>query len=360
MPARSLGNFAGDLISALGGKPNPASQKLFSSWQRWEGGHTANSATWNPLNLTAPGSGLPTINQVGVVAMPSEQVGVQRTANLIKSGYPSLAAAFASGKVNFSDPGIQGDLNRWLSGKRTPGMTPYVSKIAAAYGQGGTQPYTSAATPPPAPQTQTLPGIRQQNLPGGRALDSLSLANSLVKSFVSGGGRINMMDLPGMTEKAMKTTPAIKAPSIPAEKVPKWTASGQQDTAGRTGVVSSVRQWLGTPYSWGGGGPAGPSKGFAQGANITGFDCSSLLQYGWAKAGVSIPRTTYSQWTSGRPVQNPRPGDAVFFNMSKRGPEHVGIFIGNGKFIEAPHTGANVRISELAGRSDYVGARTFA
>src|SRR4029450_4734690 len=99
---RSLGDFGSQLIASLGGRPNPAGQKLFSSWQRWEGGHTQNTATWNPLNLTAPGSGLPTINSVGVVAMPSEKAGVKRTAQLIRTGYPALATAFRTGQVGFS------------------------------------------------------------------------------------------------------------------------------------------------------------------------------------------------------------------------------------------------------------------
>ena len=66
----TIGDFAADLVYRLGGKPTPEATKLFNSWQRWEGGWTANDATFNPLNLTAPGSGLPTINSVGVVAIP--------------------------------------------------------------------------------------------------------------------------------------------------------------------------------------------------------------------------------------------------------------------------------------------------
>ena len=116
-------------------------------------------------------------------------------------------------------------------------------------------------------------------------------------------------------------------------------------------VVNQSRQYLGTPYVWGGSKPGG-------------FDCSGLLQYVWGKAGVSIPRTTYQQFTTGVAVDKSQlqPGDAVFFTGSdpKGGlPGHVGIYIGGGKIIEAPHTGASVEVSSLAGRSDFVGARRY-
>lgn len=114
------------------------------------------------------------------------------------------------------------------------------------------------------------------------------------------------------------------------------------------GILNEAQQYLGTPYKWGGSKPGG-------------FDCSGLLYYVYGKHGVSIPRTSQQQWKSGRPVKGKlRPGDGVFFEPTKAGPGHVGMYIGNGRFIESPHTGANVRISRLAGRSDYMGARRYA
>lgn len=117
------------------------------------------------------------------------------------------------------------------------------------------------------------------------------------------------------------------------------------------GVVATAEKALGTPYVWGGAKPGG-------------FDCSGLLQYAWAQHGVNIPRTTYDQFKAGAPVDphHLMPGDAVFFTGAdpKNGlPGHVGMYLGNGKFIEAPHSGATVRISNLAGRTDFVGARRF-
>jgi cell wall-associated NlpC family hydrolase len=114
------------------------------------------------------------------------------------------------------------------------------------------------------------------------------------------------------------------------------------------GIVDLAKKYLGTPYSWGGGGKSGPSKGFGRGANTVGFDCSSFIQFLYAKYGVDIPRVTYDQVKVGQKIdrQNLQPGDAVFF---AHGGDvgHVGMYIGNGKFIHAPRTGDVIKISSL-------------
>ena len=114
------------------------------------------------------------------------------------------------------------------------------------------------------------------------------------------------------------------------------------------GAIALAEHFLGTPYAWGGESPSG-------------FDCSGLLQYVWARMGVRIPRTSQEQWRAGRRVsiRNLRPGDAVFFEPTASGPGHVGMYIGGGRFIESPHTGATVRISNLRGYPGYMGARRF-
>jgi cell wall-associated NlpC family hydrolase len=112
-------------------------------------------------------------------------------------------------------------------------------------------------------------------------------------------------------------------------------------------AVALAKQYLGTPYVWGGTKPGG-------------FDCSGLLQYVYAKMGIKIPRVTYDQVKAGHgvPKGKLRPGDAVFFG-TRGNVHHVGMYIGGGKFIEAPFTGARVRISLLKGRSDFVAARRY-
>ena len=110
------------------------------------------------------------------------------------------------------------------------------------------------------------------------------------------------------------------------------------------GVVGIAMQYLGTPYVYGGASPGG-------------FDCSGLVMYVFAQVGVSLPHNAAAQYGYGMPVSQDQlqAGDLVFFN----GLGHVGIYIGGGQFIHAPHTGDVVKISSLSGwySSTYVGAR---
>jgi cell wall-associated NlpC family hydrolase len=114
-----------------------------------------------------------------------------------------------------------------------------------------------------------------------------------------------------------------------------------------SGVVGIAMQYLGVPYVWGGASPSG-------------FDCSGLVMYVYAQVGVSLPHNTVAQWNYPNAVSVPRnelqPGDLVFF----AGLGHVGIYVGNGQFIHAPHTGDVVRIDSLSGgwySSGYDGAK---
>jgi cell wall-associated NlpC family hydrolase len=114
------------------------------------------------------------------------------------------------------------------------------------------------------------------------------------------------------------------------------------------GAVALALQYLGVPYKWAGASPA------------TGFDCSGLVQYVFGQLGIALPHNTVAQWNSPSAVPVPRnqlqPGDLVFFAKL----DHVGIYIGDGNFVDAPHTGAFVRIDSLSGgweRANYDGAR---
>ncbi|NKZ02745.1 NlpC/P60 family protein [Actinomadura latina] len=139
------------------------------------------------------------------------------------------------------------------------------------------------------------------------------------------------------------------------------SVAGLTSSAARGAVaVRAALKWLGTPYSWGGGNTFGPSHGIAQGAGTVGFDCSGLAMYAWAKAGVRLDHWTGTQWTSGPhvPISALRPGDLVFFARDPSDPgtiHHVGIYIGDGRMVEAPYTGSRVRISRIQ-RSDLIGA----
>ncbi|MER6603432.1 hypothetical protein C6W96_08125 [Streptomyces sp. CS149] len=94
-------------------------------------------------------------------------------------------------------------------------------------------------------------------------------------------------------------------------------------------AVAAVHQALGKPYVWGANGPSG-------------FDCSGLMQWAYAQAGVSLPRTSQAQRYAGSmvPLSQAQPGDLVVYRADA---SHVGMYVGNGQVIHAPYPGAAVR-----------------
>jgi cell wall-associated NlpC family hydrolase len=110
-------------------------------------------------------------------------------------------------------------------------------------------------------------------------------------------------------------------------------------------VVRYAKRFLGVPYRWGGMSPR------------NGFDCSGLVAFVYRHFGISLPHYSGAQFARGRHVLRAklRPGDLVFFS----GLEHVGLYVGHGRFIHAPHAGARVRIDSLHGwwRGQLAGAR---
>jgi len=110
------------------------------------------------------------------------------------------------------------------------------------------------------------------------------------------------------------------------------------------GVVGIAMHFLGVPYVWGGSTPRG-------------FDCSGFVAYVFAQIGVSLPHSSYAMFGMGTPISigDLQPGDLVFFT----GASHMGIYIGGGQFIHAPHTGDVVKISSLSGyySSNFAGGR---
>jgi cell wall-associated NlpC family hydrolase len=110
-------------------------------------------------------------------------------------------------------------------------------------------------------------------------------------------------------------------------------------------IVTYARHFLGIHYSWGGASPS------------TGFDCSGLVRFVYGHFGVVLPHSSFGDLTLGHRVSRRwlKPGDLVFF----AGASHVGIYVGSGRFIDAPHTGAVVRISTM-GEYGYYAARRLA
>jgi len=139
------------------------------------------------------------------------------------------------------------------------------------------------------------------------------------------------------------------APTSLGAAVASANAAHSRDERGsaarRRLVVRTALAQRGVPYRWG-----GASRG--------GFDCSGLVRFVYARIGFLLPHSSYAQATAGRSVPRSalRPGDLVFFD----GDGHVGIYVGDGRFVHAPHPGGRVELSSLSAgwyASTYVGAR---
>jgi peptidoglycan DL-endopeptidase CwlO len=128
------------------------------------------------------------------------------------------------------------------------------------------------------------------------------------------------------------TAAATAVPTAPPPPVP----------AGVGGAIAAAEGELGVPYVWGGASPAG-------------FDCSGLVMWSFARAGISLPRTSGAQYaaTTHIPLADIAPGDLLFYGPG--GSEHVAMYIGGGTMIEAPFTGADVRETGVRTSGDFVG-----
>lgn len=102
-------------------------------------------------------------------------------------------------------------------------------------------------------------------------------------------------------------------------------------------AASHALKMVGAPYRYGGSSPRG-------------FDCSGLVHYSYGRAGFAVPRTTREQRDRSRPLalRELRAGDLLFFNQEGKRAGHVGLYVGQGRFVHAPSSGKNVYLSTLA------------
>jgi cell wall-associated NlpC family hydrolase len=151
-----------------------------------------------------------------------------------------------------------------------------------------------------------------------------------------------------------------------------YRAAPTATPASTTPVTAWAQSWLGTPYVWGGNhglgseamlGDAQPSLSTGRDGRAGYFDCSSLAAWAYAKgAGIYIGDDTTQQWAHGAtapgahrdttpPIDGFKPGDLIFFDHF----DHVGIYLGNDLYIQAPHTGADVDTARLSTRTGFAG-----
>lgn len=126
------------------------------------------------------------------------------------------------------------------------------------------------------------------------------------------------------TSGARKPASPAPAPALPAAPV----------SGGAAAAIAAAQSVMGTPYKWAGASPA------------TGFDCSGLTQWAWARGGKSLPHSSSAQYAATQRISldQLQPGDLVFFNNPI---SHVGLYIGGGQMIHSPHTGDVVKVSPI-------------
>jgi cell wall-associated NlpC family hydrolase len=266
-------------------------------------------------------------------------------AGLIKKyGIAGALSAYNSGNPNaYKDPNFAG------------GQTyNYVRSILGAGGTASSaSPSTGGAGVVPSPSAPAAPATAPAFASAAAGPDPrLRLLQALQQT--RGGDLTGFYQQLGQARQAQANPPVNPSSSplaagLAANPSPATPAVAVAGSASGGGIAKTALTQIGIPYQWGGAAKLGGRT-----------DCSGLLQASARANGINIGRTTYEQYKQGTPVPLTalQPGDAVFFHMGPRGPEHVAIFIGGGRVVEDPHTGASVEISQLAGRGA-VGARRY-
>ena len=182
----------------------------------------------------------------------------------------------------------------------------------------------------------------------------LAQADASVKALIAQKQAAEAAEAQALAARALAEARARRAAAAAAAAVTHTTGSGSfsggvsravhVSASGDTGerAVQYALSRLGCPYVWAAAGPRT-------------FDCSGLTMWAYRQAGVSLPHYSRAQYTSGRHVSRSdlQPGDLVFFGSPIH---HVGMYIGGGNFVEAPYSGADVRVSRLSSRGDFAGA----
>jgi cell wall-associated NlpC family hydrolase len=297
--------------------------------------------------------------------------------NLGPSGYPASAPVVAFGSSSVSGSTCTTETVTLGSVSLFQGAVT-ASSVVATNGRGAVDGLEIGGTAVSASAGQTLPvedwGLLTLGGTLGRLTAPLVLRLVQAHGSLSAGTRIAVAFAATgqpVAKPAKKHQPPSRTQADPKEArtrqthglqpqksppdFPYATGSAFTKAAQKNPVVSTAMQYLGVPYQWGGASPS------------AGFDCSGLVQYVFAQLGVSLEHYAAAQYHSAETVwvspKRLQPGDLVFFigsDGTRTAPGHVGIYVDDGYFIDAPHSGTSVRVERLAANryaSGYVGAR---
>lgn len=194
-------------------------------------------------------------------------------------------------------------------------------------------PTTSTSTPPP---TSTSTSTRPPSSTSTRTTPPPPTSTSTTSSTSTS----TSTPRPPTTTSTSSSTSSSSTSTTGSTSSTSSTTSPPPPSGGAGAAIAYAQAQLGKPYEWG---AAGPDS----------FDCSGLTMMAWRQAGVYLSHYTGAQWseTARVPIASLQPGDIVFFGYSGESSTHVGLYVGGGQMIEAPHTGAVVRYASIY-RSD--------
>lgn len=230
---------------------------------------------------------------------------------------------------------------------RTVAQTSSASDIAALSSQNGLPALDSDTI---AKVSAVAAGIA---MVGGVAANHGSFDSSntdtaqLITAFADGlNGALGTVEQTSDTEDSLSAVlPEVETTADVSTKSQESVASMANSSQVET-VIARAQSAIGTPYVWGGGDANGPTTG-VNGGSVSGFDCSGLVLYAFAAAGVALPHYTGYQYQRGTqiPASEAQRGDLLFWGPG--GNQHVAIYLGDGTMIEAPQSGQNVTIAPV-------------
>ena len=192
------------------------------------------------------------------------------------------------------------------------------------------------------------PGSANVGADAGADVGADTDAGALVTAFGDGlTGALRGVE--GNSESVAEVLPDVESAEEVTEQAQASVATvsdAVSDASQIEAVIARAQSMIGTPYVWGGGDANGPTTG-VDGGTVAGFDCSGLVLYAFAAAGVALPHYTGYQYQRGThvPASEAQRGDLLFWGPG--GNQHVAIYLGDGTMIEAPRSGQNVRISPV-------------
>jgi cell wall-associated NlpC family hydrolase len=200
---------------------------------------------------------------------------------------------------------------------------------------------TATADPDAGQWDPTLPKVASSGAPG----DPVALANA---SF-----QVSQIALQTTQSLGQQFLSSIGLGGSPSNALPGGRVRGPQAIEY---VIRRAGSQMGVPYSWGGGSLNGPSGGVDYDKGKIGFDCSGFTRYAYAGVGVQIPKYSGDQYNTGRkvPQSQAKRGDLLFYGPG--GSQHVAIFLGGGKMLEASGSAGKVTVSPIrtAGLQPYL------